>query len=270
MLMQSTLARLPKEKDNQVQATGVSSAVEHTLNETAMQARTPASNRLAKANRASHGPRMKAKERVKRTRENPKDPKVPKVRTRARHRKLVSQVLKARNQRQARTLRNLHRHVPLTLPGTMVGKVTNGTMAGEWNDDWSSVGWHAGWDQTYDTSASSFSLGGLDVSATSSPKRFERVKMNLDTEAAVNTFPLNFGLEGAGDGRFYRTGSGERIPDGGTWQLQGYDENGLPKISEWKTHGCTQSVVQCCRDRVQRTTRLLFGTRWWLHDSESQ
>ena len=32
----------------------------------------------------------------------------------------------------------------------------------EWNDDWSSVGWHEGWEQTYDTSASSFSLGGLN------------------------------------------------------------------------------------------------------------
>ena len=79
----------------------------------------------------------------------------------------------------------------------------------EWNDDWSSVGWHEGWEQTYDTSASSFSLGGLDVSATSCPKRFEWVNMNQDTGAAVNTFPLNFGREGAGDGRFYRTASGE-------------------------------------------------------------
>ena len=95
-----------------------------------MHARTRASNRLAKANRASHGPRMRAKERVKRARENPKEnPKVPKCCTRATHRKLVYQVLKTRNQRQARTLRNLHRHVPLTLPGTMIGNVTNGTMA---------------------------------------------------------------------------------------------------------------------------------------------
>ena len=44
----------------------------------------------------------------------------------------------------------------------------------------------------YDTSASPFSLGGFDVSATSSPKRFERVKMYLDTGAAVNTCPSNF------------------------------------------------------------------------------
>ena len=70
----------------------------------------------------------------------------------------------------------------------------------EWNDDWSSVGWHEGCEQTYDTSASSFSLGSLDVSATSSPKRFAWVKMNLDTGAAVNTFPLNFAPDGAGDG----------------------------------------------------------------------
>ena len=45
--------------------------------------------------------------------------------------------------------------------------------------------------QTYDTSANSFPLGRLDLGATSSPKRFEWVKMNLDKGAAVNTFPLN-------------------------------------------------------------------------------
>ena len=77
---------------------------------------------------------MRAKARVKKTRENlrenPEEPKVPEVRTRAKYRKLVSKALKTRNRRQAQTLRNRHRHVPLTLPGTMVGMVTNGTMAG--------------------------------------------------------------------------------------------------------------------------------------------
>ena len=73
---------------------------------------------------------------------------------------------------------------------------------------------HIGWEQTYDTSASSFPLGSLDFGAMSSPKRFEWAKMDLDTGAAVNTFPLNFGPEGAGDGRFYRTAGGEWIPDG--------------------------------------------------------
>ena len=49
---------------------------------------------------------------------------------------------------------------------------------------------HEGLEQTCDTSASPLSLGGLDDSAGSSPKRSEWVKMNLDTGAAVNTFPL--------------------------------------------------------------------------------
>ena len=97
----------------------------------------------------------------------------------------------------------------------------------KWNDDWSSVGWHEGGEQTYDTSASSFSHGGLDLGATSSLKRFEWVNMNLDTGAAVDTFQLNFSPEGQADGRFYQTTSGEWIPDGGAWQFQGYHENGL-------------------------------------------
>ena len=71
------------------------------------------------------------------------------------------------------------------------------------------LGWHEGWDQTQDTAASSFSLEGLDLGATSSPTRFEWEKVNLDTGAAVNTFPLNFGPEGAGDGRLCGTASGE-------------------------------------------------------------
>ena len=137
----NSLARLAKEKGHRVRAMGVLSAVAHIFKETAMHARAQTSNRMAKANRASHGPRVsphsQAKVRV-RKRENPKEsPKEPRVRTktpkahtRAKHRKLVSQVLKTRNRRQARKLRNLHRHVPLILPGTMVGMVTNGTMVG--------------------------------------------------------------------------------------------------------------------------------------------
>ena len=136
---------------------GVFSTVEHIFNETAMYARAQASSRLAKTNRASNGPRVRAKARVKKTRENPKDnPKEPKVRTkvpeaytRAKHRKLVSQVFKTLNQRQARKHRNLHRHVPLTLSGTMVlirYAWNDGWALHEWYDDWSSVGWHEGWE----------------------------------------------------------------------------------------------------------------------------
>ena len=120
-----------------------------------------------------------------------------------------------------------------------------------WNGGWSSVGWREGWEQTYDTSARSFSsLGGLDVSATSSPKRFEWVKMYLDTGAAVNTFPLNFGPEGAGDGRFYRTASGEWILDDGAWKFQGYDENGLLRSLKGRLTGvhkvlCSAADIAC-------------------------
>ena len=35
--------------------------------------------------------------------------------------------------------------------------------------------------------------------------------MNLDTGAAVNTFPSNFGPDGAGDGRSNRTASGMNV-----------------------------------------------------------
>ena len=67
---------------------GVLGAVQHIFNGTAMQARTPASKRLAKAIRGSHGPRAnlqaKVKERVKRTKENSKDcSKEQRVRTKA-------------------------------------------------------------------------------------------------------------------------------------------------------------------------------------------
>ena len=124
---------------------GVLGAVQHIINENAMQARISASNHLAKAVRASHGPRVslqsQAKERVKRTNENtmesPKEPKVrskvPKAHTTVKHRKMVYQVWKARNHRQARNLRKMHKHVPLTIHGFLMdGVLTNGMTAGVW------------------------------------------------------------------------------------------------------------------------------------------
>ena len=175
------------------------SAGEHIFNETAMHARAQANNRLARANRARHGPRVRAKDRVNKTRENPKEstkgPKVrskePKAHTMLKYRELVSQVWKTRNQRQAGKLRNRHRRVPLSIHGFMIDGVltkwNDGWSYDEWNDDWSLVGWHEGCEQLYDNSASSFSLGSLALGAMSSPKRFEWVKMNLDT-GAVNSF----------------------------------------------------------------------------------
>ena len=70
--MRSTLFRLAKQKGHRVRVMDVSNAVEHLFNGAAMHARAQASNRLAKANRASHGPRVRAKARVKRTRESPR------------------------------------------------------------------------------------------------------------------------------------------------------------------------------------------------------
>ena len=74
--------------------------------------------------------------------------------------------------------------------------------------------------------------------------------MNLDTGAAVNTFPLNFGPDGAGDGKFYRTASGEWIPDGGAWQFPGYDENGLFRSLNGRLIGvhkvlCSAAEIAC-------------------------
>ena len=188
MLMrgQLSLSRQAKEKGHQVRAMGVLSAVEHIVNETAMQARTPASNRQAKAHRA-----------------------------RVKQRKLVSHVLKTGNQRQARKLKNQRKwdmFVPLTRRGfkskenkgkskgtkssnqgakdVHKGKTSKAGLSGlehskseassdiqesaqtcptdnswihdewrpcecndgwsfdEWNDDWSSVGWHEDCEQS--------------------------------------------------------------------------------------------------------------------------
>ena len=140
----NSLSRLAKEKGHRVRVMDVLSAVEHIFNETAMHARAQASKRLARANRAIRGPRVRAKERVKKARENPKEspkelqvrskvPK-PKAHTRVNHRKLVNQVLKTRNQRQVQKLMisqiaNLMMDGVLT-NGMMAGVLMNGKMTG--------------------------------------------------------------------------------------------------------------------------------------------
>ena len=95
-----------REQGHQVRAMGVSSAGRaHFSTKIAMHTRAQASKRLAKAKRASHGPRVslhaQAKARARKTRGNPKErkvrTKVPKAYTKAKHRELVSQVLKTRN-----------------------------------------------------------------------------------------------------------------------------------------------------------------------------
>ena len=76
------------------------------------------------------------------------------------------------------------------------------------------------------------------------------MKMNLDTGTAVNTFPLNFSPEGAGDGRFCRTTSGEWIPDGEAWQFHGHDEIGLPtplngRLTDVHKVLCSAAEIAC-------------------------
>ena len=73
----------------------------------------------------------------------------------------------------------------------------DGWSSDEWNDDWSSVGWHEGREQTYDTSASSFSLAGLDVRATSSPKRFEKGEDELGHRSCSNHIPIKLWSRGS-------------------------------------------------------------------------
>ena len=94
----------------------------------------------------------------------------------------------------------------------------------------------------HDNPASTLSLERFDLGAMCGPKQFEWVIMNLDTRAAVNTLPLNFGPEGGRGGRFYRTASGECISDGGAWQFQGYDENGLCRSLKGRLSGVHKVV----------------------------
>ena len=125
------------------------------------------------------------------------------VRTRVKRRKMVSQVLKTRNQRQARKLRILHRHVPLTLPGTMVGMVTNGTMAEVLMNGMMSgvlLDVTKVWNKLMTLLQAYFHLEVWISVPRVVRSGLTGVKMNLDTGAAVNTFPLNFGPDGAGDG----------------------------------------------------------------------
>ena len=70
-LERSTLSRQSKEKGHPFRLLGVVSAMENFFNETAMQARTLASNRQEKAIKASRGPRVtpQSKAEVKTTME---------------------------------------------------------------------------------------------------------------------------------------------------------------------------------------------------------
>ena len=100
--------------------------------------------------------------------------KVPQAYTRAKHPKLVSGLENSKSEASSDIQESAQTCTTETSwnDGWNGDEWNDGWSLDEWNDDWSSVGWHEGWEQSYDTPASSFSLGCLDVSATSSPKRF--------------------------------------------------------------------------------------------------
>ena len=161
----------------------------------------------------------KSKENKRNAKDSPKEPKVPKALAKIKTSKTgILGLENLKTETSSETQESAQMGHVCTTDNSWIhdewspDEWNDGWRYDEWNDDWSSVGWHEGWEQTYDTSVSSFSLGSFDFGAQSSPKRFEWVKMNLDTGAAVNAFPLNFSPEGKGDGRFC-----EWIPDGEAW-----------------------------------------------------
>ena len=155
---------------------------------------------MVKANRASHG-HSQAKARVKKTskiqRYQKYEPRCQKLTQRQTSKASLSGLENLKSE-ACSDIQESAQTCPTDTSwndGWNGDEWNDGWSFDEWNGDWSSVGWHEGWEQTYDNSAGTFALGGLDVRATSRPKRFEWVKMNLDTGAAVNTFPLNFQKE---------------------------------------------------------------------------
>ena len=125
---------LAKEKGNRVRAMGVLSAVEHNFNETAMHARAQVSNRLAKANRASHGPRVRAKARTKRTRENPEEnPMEPKGAKGSHKGKTSKTGLSGLENSKAEASSDTQESGHVCATGT------------SWNDGWNGDEWNNGW-----------------------------------------------------------------------------------------------------------------------------
>ena len=164
-LMQSTLSTIlrVKERGHKVPAMGVLSASgAHFQRGCKCTQRHRASNRMAKANRASHGPRVRANNaRVQRKIQ--KEPDVPKERTRCETSKTgLSGLVNSKSEASSDTQESAQTCLTDTSSSDgWNGDVWNdGWSVDQWYDDWSSVEWHEGWEQTYDTSASSFSLGG--------------------------------------------------------------------------------------------------------------
>ena len=125
-----------------------------------MHAKAQASNRMAKAIRASHGPRVslhsQAKERVKRTKGKSKG-KTKRTKSANQGAKGVhkskttkaglSSLENSKSDASSETQESGHVCTSDTSwnDGWNGDEWTDGWSFDEWNDDWSSVGWHEGW-----------------------------------------------------------------------------------------------------------------------------
>ena len=168
MLGRSTLSRQSKEKGHQVHAMDISSAVEHVFNETAMQARTLASNRLANAIKASHGPRVspqsQAKERIQGKSKGTKGA-IQGSKGAGNGKTLktgISDLENFKSETSSETQESVQMGQVCTTETSWIhdewspDEWNDGWRLDEWNDDWSGVVWHEDCEQTYNTSVSSF------------------------------------------------------------------------------------------------------------------
>ena len=112
----------------------------------------------------------------------------------------------------------------------------------EWNGDWRCVGWHEDCERMCCTSVRSFSL-----------ESSKRVNANLDTGAAVNTFPASFDREELGDRSFH-----DWIP---VRQFQGLDENCKPTSLNGRVTDAHQVLVAMLQ-HLQQHRQLLMCTKY--------
>ena len=132
-------------------------AVEHIINGTAMQARTPASNRLAKAIRGSHGPRASPQSQGKGTskehngkfKRQSKGSKGAEGSGKGKTSKTgISSLEHLKSETSSETQESVHMGHVYTTDTSWIhdewspDEWNDGWSLDEWNDDWSCVGWH--------------------------------------------------------------------------------------------------------------------------------
>ena len=173
--------------------------MEHSFNETAMQAKTVASKRQAKAIKARHGPRVCPQTGKGKAKENPGKSTGRFFWTGE------GAIQVSKGSGNGKTLLTGISHIenlksessPENQESVQMGQVVSLRRSlDEWNDEGSCVGWHEDY------------------------KRFVlHIRKLRDNRSAGNTFLVNFDPEGVGDGSSYYLISGVEA-----YQFQGYDE----------------------------------------------